>query len=566
MYLRHWVLALAVFVAGIAGAARAEPSWVQIEAKPTQAEAEARASAWATTFPNVGGFVLGSGWYAVALGPFSQPEAVAQAELLRGEGMIPADAFVADEARFRSKFWPASAGGASLLAIAPINPGQPSENAVEARASESQLSAGERMALQEALQWQGYYSSGIDGAFGPGTRGSMAAWQAAIGAEQTGILTSAQRADLLARTEGERAALGLAEVRDDEAAISVMMPTAMVKFERYEPPFAVYSARDGSGVQVLLISQAGDQTTLFSLYDVMQSFEIVPLEGARERNASRFTLTGQNDHILSHTEVSLRNGLIKGFTLVWPASDAASMARVLKAMQDSFAPLGNSAMDTTLGEPLAVSTADLTTGLNVRTPTLSRSGFYLTATGAVLTTADAAASCGRVTVDGAVFDVAFVDAALGVAVLTPRVALAPQAVASFATASTRLETEVAVAGFPYADAISAPVLTFGRLAAMNGLAGETDLARLRLSALPGDAGGPVLDPSGAVLGVLLPTMSDGQQLLPDDIALARQAAALAPILAAQGFAPVASMGGTAMAPEDLARMARGLAVQVSCWN
>uniref|UniRef100_UPI003566B5D4 peptidoglycan-binding domain-containing protein n=1 Tax=Phaeovulum sp. TaxID=2934796 RepID=UPI003566B5D4 len=288
MFLRHWMLALAIFVVSIAGAARAEPSWVQIEAKPTQAEAEARAAAWATTFPNVGGFVLGSGWYAVALGPFSQPEAVAQAELLRGEGLIPADAFVADEERFRGRFWPASASAAPPVAIAPINPGQPGENIAEARASENLLSAGERMALQEALQWQGYYTAGIDGAFGPGTRGSMAAWQAAIGAEQTGILTSAQRADLLARTEGERAALGLAEVRDDEAAISIVMPTAMVKFERYEPPFAVYSARDGSGVQVLLISQPGDQTALFTLYDIMQSFEIVPLQGARERSASRF--------------------------------------------------------------------------------------------------------------------------------------------------------------------------------------------------------------------------------------------------------------------------------------
>uniref|UniRef100_UPI0035623DD1 S1 family peptidase n=1 Tax=Phaeovulum sp. TaxID=2934796 RepID=UPI0035623DD1 len=325
-------------------------------------------------------------------------------------------------------------------------------------------------------------------------------------------------------------------------------------------------ARDGSGVQVLLISQPGDQTALFTLYDIMQSFEIVPLQGARERSASRFVLTGQNEQIHSHTEVSLRNGLIKGFTLVWPANDTARMVRVLKAMQDSFTPLGNSAMDTTLGEPLAVSAADLTSGLGVRTPTLSRSGFYLTTNGAVLTTADAAASCNRVTVDGAVFNVAFVDAALGIAVLTPRVALAPQAVAGFTTASTRLETEVAVAGFPYADAISAPVLTFGRLAAMNGLAGEADLARLRLNALPGDAGGPVLDPSGAVLGVLLPTENDGERLLPDDIALARQSAALAPVLAAQGFAPMASMGGAAMAPEDLARLARGLAVQVSCWN
>lgn len=568
MFARRLALAVAFLMFGLIGAAWAEPSWVQIEAKPTEAEATAQAATWAATFPNVGGFVLGSGWYAVVLGPYSLPEAVAQAELLRREGMIPSDAFVADESRFRQRFWPAASGTAAPAAApaaAPVNPAQPGETLAQARASEGQLSAGERMALQEALQWQGHYTSAIDGAFGPGTRASMKEWQAVIGAEQTGVLTSAQRADLLARTAAERAELGLAEVRDEEAAISIVMPTGLVKFERYEPPYAIYGARDGSGVQVLLISQQGDQSSLFALYDAMQSLALVPLEGARERSASRFTLTGQNAEILSHAEVSLKGGLIKGFTLVWPAADAARMGRVLAAMQGSFTPLGTSAMDDTLGEPLAVSAADLTSGLEVRKPTHTRSGFYITAAGAVMTTAEAA-SCGRVTVDGAAFDLAFADVGLGIAVLTPRVALAPRSVAAFQTGTVRLEAEVAVAGYPYADALSAPVLTFGRLAALNGLAGETGLARLRLTALPGDAGGPVLDSSGAVLGVLLPAATDGARILPGDLALARQVSALAPLLSERGFAPVAATGTGAMAPEDLARLARGLAVQVSCWN
>jgi hypothetical protein len=63
------------------------------------------------------------------------------------------------------------------------------------------------------------------------------------------------------------------------------MPTGMVEFARYEAPFAHYDSKDGSGVRVLLISQSGDQRTLFGLYDIMQTLEIVPLEGQRERRA-----------------------------------------------------------------------------------------------------------------------------------------------------------------------------------------------------------------------------------------------------------------------------------------
>ena len=56
-----------------------------------------------------------------------------------------------------------------------------------------------------------------------------------------------------------------------------------MQFDHYEPPFVHYGERGGSGVRVLLISQPGDQSTLFGLYDILQTLEIVPLDGERER-------------------------------------------------------------------------------------------------------------------------------------------------------------------------------------------------------------------------------------------------------------------------------------------
>ena len=582
---RWFGLGMVLALGLVAGAVQAQTSWVQIEAKPNRQEALASAETWARSFANVAGFALNSGWYAVALGPYGPETAAEQLLLLRREGIIPGDSYVATADTYGTQVWPAA--GATVTpappgaADTPVPAGTPAtaapeatpsiaaalpdETPAEARASESRLSREARMALQQALKWQGHYLAAIDGAFGAGTRRSMADWQARIGVEPTGILTSAQRADLLARTEAERAPLGLRRVRDEEAGIELVMPAGLVAFDRYEPPFAVYGDKDGSGVQVLLISRQGDQTGLFGLYDLMQSFEVVPLDGARERSASGFVLTGQNARIRSHTEVGLRGGLIKGFTLVWPAGDDARMARVLAEMQASFTPFGTRAMDAALGEPVAVSPADLLSGLDVRRPTLTRSGFYLTDQGAVLTTADAAAGCGKVTVDGVAFSLAFDSAGLGISVLTPQVPLAPVAVAEFQTGLLRPMSEIAVAGYPYADALSAPVMTWGQLSAHAGLNGEPDIARLRLAALPGDAGGPVLDATGSVVGLLL-AAEPGSRQLPQDLALARQAAALTPVLAQNGFAPRAASRSTALAAEDLARLARGLAVQVSCWN
>jgi Trypsin-like peptidase domain len=327
-----------------------------------------------------------------------------------------------------------------------------------------------------------------------------------------------------------------------------------------------YDAKNGSGYQVLLISQQGDEATLFGLYDIMQTLEIVPLEGERERKAGAFVLTGKNAKVQSYTQAQLRGGLIKGFTLVWPPEDGDRAVRVLEAMKSTFEPLGDRALDDSLGAPLAEDKATLLAGLQVRRPTLSRSGFFLDGTGLIATTAQTVAGCGRVTIDGRYdADILTTNAARELAILRPRQPLAPRATVAFQTAAQRLGVEVAVGGYPYEDALDAPVTTFGTLEALTGLDGETDLTRLALDTRAGDEGGPVLDSSGALIGMLLPR-PDGNRVLPGDVQYALDVTAISAALAAQGI-PAESVAQTgAMPAEDLSRLASGITVLVSCWE
>ena len=577
------------------GAGWAGPAWVQVEAKASLAEAQARAADWAGSLPNVAGFRLGTGWYAIALGPFDTPEAAeAQRRLLRGEQILPGDAFVTEGERFGPQFWPVGAGlgaaapaeapAAEVVAEAPAEaPAEtaaaepvanatpepaaaPVETLAESRRLEAALSREERRDIQGALEWTGFYAGALDGLFGRGTRASIASWQEAQGFEPTGVLASAQQRQLFDTVAAEKAAYGFETVDEPEAGIRITLPLALVEFDHYDPPFVHYRAKDGSGVRILLISQQGDQADLFGLYDAMQTLEIVPVEGPRERTRTGFTLSGQNARLHSQTEASLKSGLIKGFTLAYPAGQEARMTRVLAAMRQSFEPLGNKALDDTLGQPLAVSGAALMAGLNVRKPVAARSGFWLNEAGAVLTAAGGFEACGRVTIEDHPATVAFSDAALGISVLTPTETLAPAAVAQFQTGPATPGSTVAVAGFSYPETLSAPVLSFGALSELAGLAGEPAQARLAVATLPGDAGGPVLDATGAVIGVLLPRPEDSTRLLPPDLSVAVQATALAPVLAEAGFAPTASSREGALAAEDLAEIAEDLVVQVACWK
>ncbi len=78
--------------------------WVQIEARPTEAEADERARAYAEVFPDVAGYRLSSGWYAIVLGPYGTDVARLRLQDLLEAGMIPRDSFIADGRAFREPF------------------------------------------------------------------------------------------------------------------------------------------------------------------------------------------------------------------------------------------------------------------------------------------------------------------------------------------------------------------------------------------------------------------------------------------------------------------------------
>jgi S1-C subfamily serine protease/peptidoglycan hydrolase-like protein with peptidoglycan-binding domain len=584
------VLTLAVLMPG---AARAQQGvFIQVESHATLGETERRARAYSQIVDNVNAFRARTGLYAIALGPYAADDAQALLRDLLARGLVPRDSFVLNGAPYVNQVYPVGAdalaqparpldGDAAQDAATPAQeaaappetaapetaaPAPPEETLQQARRSEAQLDRAAREALQIALEWFGFYDAGIDAAFGPGTRAGMAAWQEDRGFEPTGVLTTRQRAQLLREYQGELAALGMETVRDERAGIEIGLPMAMVEFAGHNFPFAQFDPVDDSGVRVLLISQPGDRNTLFGLYEIMQTLEIVPLEGERERQGDSFLLTGQSETLRSHTEARLVGGAVKGFTLVWPPGRDEQMARVLPMMQQSFTAL-DGALDPGAVPEDAAADVDMVSGLEVRQPDRVRSGFFVDARGTVVTTTEAVAGqCGRLLINEAYpAGVSYSDDALGLAVLRPEQRLAPLAFAEMARTPGRLRADIAVAGFPFGGALTAASMAFGTLAELEGINGEETIQRLDVATEASEAGGPVLDDTGTVLGMVLPGMAAGRAL-PEGVTLALRADRLDSALSQAGVAPTRSDRSETLSRERLARLGADMTVTVSCWN
>lgn len=584
-----------------------DATWIQIAARSSLTKAQEEAENYQQNRQNVSGFALGSGWYGIALGPYDRKDAEQLLRKLLGERAIPGDSYLVSGNSYRERFWPLGApsdvgpnrplpGTQAAPVTAPVDQPQPAEptpepqvapepapqveaaapapaepeikpadeTVQEARASEKALDREQKRYLQVALKWAGHYNGAIDGLYGRGTRASMQSWQVANQHEPTGVLTTAQRAELVAAYEAILEGMDLQPVQDDAAAIRMKLPLGVVDFARYDPPFVRFEPNGDLNARVLMISQQGNAETMAGLYEIMQTLEIVPPEGPRKLTRTGFTLEGQNDRLHSYTEVSLKDGALKGFTLVWPAGDEARRTRVLEQMQSSFVTL-DGALDPAISTPGDDQQADLVSGLEIRKPLRSRTGVFLDGKGRVLTSAEAVQDCGHIDIDGAhdaVIELA--DTTRNIAVLKPETTLAPRATAVFQSGVPRLKSQVALAGFPYGGVLTSAAMTFGTLEDLRGLDGDDSLNRLALSHRDSEIGGPVFDNSGRVIGVLMPP--EGDKKLTGAVSFVRDAQSILEALSGAGVKAEASDGLAYVTDEVLTETATKMTVLVRCWE
>ena len=584
-------LCVAIWMALIAGTSVAQDMrWIQIEAQPSLLEAETRARIYAQEFPDTQAHSIGSGWYAITLGPLPEDQADLRMSQLRARAAIPRDSFLATGTNYRQRIYPIGAAPPAVIpeqtaeadviqeeatevsvsetveSAAPeqASPEQsitlPDETVNEARASERLLSREEKMDLQRYLQWAGYYNSTIDASFGRGTRRSMAAWQTDNGHEDTGVLTTAQREQLRAQYFAIFDGLGLETHRDLEAGISIDLPKEIVAFDAYAAPLAHFKSQDASSsAHVFLISAAGNRGDLAAIYGVLPTLSIVPMNIEKSLNKDRFVITGAGSTTRAFITASHKGGEIKGFGLIWPNQNEEQFDRLVAHMRKSFDTFSG-----TLDPRLSVAINDPETefGVAIRKPAFVKSAVFVSDQGHAMTDTSDLEQCSALTIGGTYDAEIIARSETGAGLLSPKSDFNPISYAKLGNA-VRKGDKTFLSSYPYGGRLGLASVTEATVAETTDLSGNAEKFRLDLLAEPGDFGGAVLDQSGNLTGILV-SQDDTGRVLPNNVNFAAATEALASMMQSAGLR---LSSGTTKRLDDVALIAsaQNILTPIECW-
>jgi S1-C subfamily serine protease len=136
----------------------------------------------------------------------------------------------------------------------------------------------------------------------------------------------------------------------------------------------------------------------------------------------------------------------------------------------------------------------------------------------------------------------------------------------------RLGDRVAAYGFPYAGLLSSSGnFTLGNVTAESGMNDDSRFLQISTPIQPGNSGGPLLDMSGSVVGVVVAQLSATTMMqlgsIPQNVNFAIRTSIITNFLSVKGISPntaSAATLGRELSEADVAEIAKKFTVQVYC--
>ena len=211
-------------------------------------------------------------------------------------------------------------------------------------------------------------------------------------------------------------------------------------------------------------------------------------------------------------------------------------------------------------------------GRNSQKPSGTGSGFYVSAEGHILSNAHVISSCRRIRIpSSSPVEIVARDEATDLALLqhTP---VRRRQVAKFRSGrGIRSGESVVVVGFPLRGIVASEAnVTTGTVSALAGPEDDRRLFQITAPVQPGNSGGPILDGSGNVVGVVVAKLDALRTAFatgsfPENVNFGVSAGATRAFLDAHNIPYETAPSKIQMEPADISARGRGFTVPIECW-
>ena len=192
----------------------------------------------------------------------------------------------------------------------------------------------ERMKIQAALLWAGDYSGAVKGE--DPMLAAIKNFQKRKKANATGVLTANERAELVAAARSYEEEFGWSVVADPATGIRIGLPTKMVPNARDAKRGTRWSSAHGD-VQVETFRIVDPELKLAALFEQQKKESNRKIEYSVLRD-DNFFISGLQGLKKFSVRATIRNGEVRGFTMMFDQMMETIVSPVMVAMASAFTP------------------------------------------------------------------------------------------------------------------------------------------------------------------------------------------------------------------------------------
>lgn len=451
-----------------------------------------------------------NGWYPISVALIDASDADAVLARAKGTGAIPSDAYCTTGKNFlRQVDW---AGDQAL-------PNERTTSSLWADFDARPFSLAEKRYLQAALALEGYYTGLIDGAWGRRSQDALERFtQVRFDREPSNV----DAAYLFAITIDAFIDDGWQQHEVSYLAISVMLPTNKMRLVEKDGVWEewAHSEKDirvtfDDLTAVELISLHRDHANrsgrIGQPYTVRQADRwVTSVKNNRGTGYIRSELIGGTwstvtvyaAHAYSSDLGLISSGIKVGEAInLAPESDGL-LINYASELAAAIAADEGSSQSTEGSGPVGVSQPPRSEEQDQPRTGGSGTGFFINSEGAMLTNAHVIDGCQAVTIDGKPADIVTVSQTFDLAVVKPR-HVEDVSYLSFSRTEAGLNADITIAGYPLHGLLGGLNVSRGSVSSMKGLGGDETSVQISAPVQPGNSGGPVIDRSGNIVGVVV---------------------------------------------------------------